>query len=231
MNKIVLEKLSSMSILYVEDDVLTHTVIANALSRYCHQLFSAYDGEEALMIHQTNPIDMYIVDISLPKMNGLSLIRHIRKDQKKVPIIITSAHTDQEYLLEALTYTLEHYLVKPFEFEILMDVIAQYIAKEYQLDNTLMIDEHTILDVTMKRLLIDNQPIALEPKEFACLELLCRNINKVLHYELIERYIYREEVMSRSAIRTLISNLNKKLAQKRIRNVSGEGYMFFMAQL
>lgn len=228
MNKIILEKLASMSLLYVEDDMLTHTIVASALSKYCHQLYSAYDGEEALMIHQTNPIDMYIVDISLPKMNGLNVIRHIRKDQKKVPIIITSAHTDQEYLLEALTYSLEHYLVKPFEFDKLMNVIADYIAKEYLLDNMVLIDEKTMLNLTTKTLFIDNHPIALEPKEFACLELLCRNTNKVLHYDLIERYIYREEVMSRSAIRTLISNLNKKLGQKRIRNISGEGYMFFM---
>jgi DNA-binding response OmpR family regulator len=227
MNKIILEKLASMTLLYVEDDTLTHTIIASALAKYFHRVFSAFDGEEAWMMHQTNPIDLYIVDISLPKMNGLQLIKHIRKEQKKAPIIITSAHTDQEYLLEALTYTLEHYLVKPFEFDKLIEVIVNYIAKEFSLENKMVIDEKTFLDITTKTLVVDHFPIALEPKEFACLELLCRNTNKVLHYDVIERYLYQEEVMSRSAIRTIVSNLNKKLGQKSIRNISGEGYMFF----
>jgi len=230
-----IEKIKTLNVLYVEDDLNNQIIISKALQLYCKDVLVASDGQEALYFYENNKelLDILVVDISIPKINGLELIKKIRSSNKKIPIIITTAHTDQEYLLEALSYQLEAYIVKPFSFEKLMSVFEEFIQKEYDITNfvDMDIDENIQLNLSRNELLIKNISIALEPKEFKFLFLLTKNINKIINYDVIEYYVYGEQSMSKSAIRTIVSNLNKKLKKKYILNYSNEGYMLFVNNL
>lgn len=228
-----IEKIKTLNILYVEDDLNNQTIISKALALYCNDVIVASDGEEALYFYENNKelLDILIVDISIPKINGLEVIKKIRTTNKKIPIIITTAHTDKEYLLEALTYQLESYIVKPFSFEKLMSSLEEFIQKEHSIASFMNIDENIKLNLRRNELLIKDISIALEPKEFKFLFLLTKNINKIITYDVIEYYVYGEQSMSKSAIRTIVSNLNKKLDKKYILNYSNEGYMLFVKSI
>lgn len=230
--EVSLEKIKTLNILYVEDEVKTQNIISKALMLYCNDVIVANDGEEALYFYDNNKefLDILIIDISLPKINGLEVIKKIRDTNKKIPIIITTAHTDKEYLLEALTYKLESYIVKPFSFEKLMSILEEFIQREHSITSFVQIDKNIKLNLTMKELMVNEVIISLEPKEFKFLFLLTRNINKIVTYDIIEYYVYGEQSMSKSAIRTIVSNLNKKLNRKYILNYSNEGYMLFIKE-
>lgn len=225
-----MDRIKELNILYVEDDIKNQIVISKALKLYCNNVFVAGDGEEALFLYECNKniLDILIVDISLPKINGIDVIKSIRKENKTIPIIITTAHTDKEYLLEALKLKLDSYIIKPFSFEKLMLVLEEYIQRIYGLTSLIKVNEDFELNVTMKSIIIKEEVIFLEPKEFKFLFLLIKNINKIIAYDIIEHYVYGEQNMSKSAIRTIVSNLNRKLQKKYIQNYSNEGYMLFV---
>lgn len=224
-----IEKIKTLNVLYIEDDLKNQAIISKALELYCNEVIVASDGEEGLYFYELNKelLDILVVDISLPKINGLEVIKKIRQIDKKIPIIITTAHTDKEYLLEALTYKLESYIVKPFSFEKLMSIFEEHIQREFNITSYVQITESIKLNLTMNELEIKGFPVKLEPKEFKFLSLITKNINKIVTYDVIEYYVYGEQSMSKSAIRTIVSNLNKKLGHKFILNYSNEGYMFF----
>ncbi|RXJ78064.1 hypothetical protein CRV03_03585 [Arcobacter sp. F155] len=224
-----IEKIKTLNVLYAEDDLNNQTIIAKALDLYCNDVLVASNGEEALYFYESNKeiLDILVIDISMPKVNGLEVIKKIRTINKKIPIIITTAHTDNEYLLEALKYKLESYIVKPFSFEKLMSVFEEYIQREFNISSYIQITDSIKLNLTMNELEVRSVSIKLEPKEFKFLSLLTKNINKIVAYDVIEYYVYGEQTMSKSAIRTIVSNLNKKLGSKFILNYSNEGYMFF----
>ncbi len=229
-SKFSIEKIKTLNVLYIEDDLNNQAIISKALKLYCNEVIVANDGEEALYFYESNKeiLDILIVDISIPKISGLEVIKRIRQNNKKIPIVVTTAHTDKEYLLEALTYKLESYIVKPFAFEKLMSVFEEYIQREFNITSYVQITEDIKLNLTIHELEIKGISISLEPKEFKFLSLLTKNINKIVTYNVIEYYVYDEQIMSKSAIRTIVSNLNKKLKNKYIQNYSNEGYMLFI---
>lgn len=225
-----IDRIKELNVLYVEDDIKNQIIISKALKLYCNNVLVAGDGEDALYLYESNKdiLDVLIVDISLPKISGIDVIKSIRKENKVIPIIITTAHTDKEYLLEALKLKLDSYIIKPFSFEKLMSVLEEYIERVYGISSLIKINENIELDVTMKSIVINKEVVLLEPKEFKFLFLLIKNINKIIGYDIIEHYIYGDQSMSKSAIRTIVSNLNKKLQKKYIQNYSNEGYMLFI---
>lgn len=235
LSELSIDKIKTLNVLYIEDDINNQTIIAKALKLYCKDVILASDGEEALYFYENNKelLDILIVDISIPKINGLEVIKKIRSTNKKIPIVVTTAHTDKEYLLEALTYQLEAYIVKPFSFEKLMSVFEEFLQKESSISSfvDMDIDENIKLNLSRNELLIKGFSISLEPKEFKFLFLLTKNINKIISYDVIEYYVYGEQSMSKAAIRTIVSNLNKKLNKKYILNYSNEGYMLFVKTL
>ena len=97
-----LDRLKSLTILYVEDEALIRQNAVEYLSRYCHIVLEASNGEEGYALYKQHSPDLIISDIKIPKLSGLEFASNIRLEDKKTPIIITTAHTDTEYLLKAV---------------------------------------------------------------------------------------------------------------------------------
>ena len=108
-----MKKVNNSSILYIEDDDITRENIAAYLQRQCKQLYIASNGEEGLELFKTHDPEIIITDIEMPKLNGLDMAKKIRKLSPTTQIIITTAYTSNEYLLQAVNLHLVQYIVKP----------------------------------------------------------------------------------------------------------------------
>jgi len=126
------ETTSDLSIIYIEDDLS----IQNAMSKYLTKFFKfvsvANNGLEALELYKNNKFDIVITDLSMPKMNGIDMIEEIRKIDEGQPILVTTAHSESEYLLSAIKIHVDGYIIKPFDYEALnfeLFKISQKIQK------------------------------------------------------------------------------------------------------
>jgi CheY-like chemotaxis protein len=110
------------SVLYVEDEELVRQSMEQLLANYFDEVTTAANGQEALEVFQKKPHDIIITDIQMPTMDGLELIGHLRKIDKDLPIIITTAFSDEEYLLQSIELKIDKYLLKPFSKEDAMEI-------------------------------------------------------------------------------------------------------------
>lgn len=128
-NKMSYEKLKQLSLLYVEDDNDTREASATILEDYVGKLIVAKNGKEALELLSQNSIDLILTDILMPKMNGIEMIRKIRegKINPQIPIVITTAHTETQYLLDAIHLRVDGYILKPIVIGDLLDTLTKVV--------------------------------------------------------------------------------------------------------
>lgn len=126
------KKIEEMNLLYVEDDEDTLQASAIILEDYIKNLFLARNGEEALEIFEKHPIDIVITDIMMPKLNGIEMIKVIRQKSLTIPIIITTAHTEAQYLLDAINLQVDGYILKPVVIKDLFALLEKVILPTLQ---------------------------------------------------------------------------------------------------
>jgi len=125
-----LEKLKELKMLFVEDEPDLINIISTTLTKLNLNFLTANDGEEALEIYKNNlDIDLIITDINMPKMNGLALIENVRDIDSSLPVIVMSAHTEQEYIKKAAQLGVTSYLLKPFDFIKFIDLVSKLDIK------------------------------------------------------------------------------------------------------
>ncbi|MCG3651088.1 response regulator [Aliarcobacter butzleri] len=133
MKKINLHLFKHIKLLYVEDDLMTQEEVSFFLEKYLGELYLAKNGEEAINIFFKNKIDLIITDIQMPKMNGLEMSKRILEINPKIPIIITTAYNDCEYLNQAMDLGIDKYISKPFNLETLLTMIEKSLPLEHEL--------------------------------------------------------------------------------------------------
>lgn len=118
-----IEKLKKLKLLFVEDEAELLNILCSTLEKLNANFILAKNGEEALkVLEEHKDIDIIITDINMPVMNGLELIKTV-KETRNTPFIITSAHTEKEYIDKAKELGVDHYLLKPFDFIKFLDLI------------------------------------------------------------------------------------------------------------
>jgi DNA-binding response OmpR family regulator len=208
------------SVLYVEDEVEVLDNIANLLKKFFKNFYKATNGIEALEIFYENDIDILLVDIEMPKMNGIDFIKEIRQTHENVKIIIISAYTKTDYLLESVEFNLSKYIVKPLtsdKIHLLLDTLNNY----YKNHNSITLLCGIEIDRATLKLKYEDKEHIITKKEFYFLERLAAN-RMVTYYDIIS--LWTEGVPSDSAIRSFIKHLRKKLPNGILKNRSGEGY-------
>ncbi len=103
--------------LYVEDDLEIQQEMLNYMNKFFKKIVKADDGLEGLKAYQKEPFDLVITDLSMPKMNGLEMLEKIRFINKEQPVLITSAHSESEYMIKAIKIGIDGYIIKPFDYE------------------------------------------------------------------------------------------------------------------
>lgn len=221
--------LKNHTILYVEDELSIQKNMREYLVEYFKEVYVASDGVEGLeMYHKSRP-DALLLDINLPRMDGLSLAQTIRQKDKNVSIIMLTAFTDQDKLLQATELKLLKYLVKPIdllEFQKTLDLLAKELTQTMQI--CLPLSESYLWDKVNQKLLYNEEVVTLTSKEQRVLSLLAKNINKSISFEDIMAEAWTDEFdreISRNCVKNVISELRKKLPEGCIKSVYGKGYM------
>lgn len=210
------------TILYAEDDLALANQVIDLLEILDFKVLYAKDGLSALKIIQEEKIDILLLDISMPKLDGLKLLKQIRQNDNKTPVIMITALSDQQTLLNAVELNICRYLVKPFDRLKLEFALDKAIK---QVSNKIKLNDNMYLNVTTNELEINNELIKLSKKEFLLLEILLKNSPNIVDFYTICDYVYNDFDVSSDAIKSLVKNLRKKLNDKGIiQNANARGY-------
>lgn len=217
--------LKDLSILYVEDEEDVRRNAVEYLKRMTKEVFEAKDGKDAIAIWRDKKPDIIIADINMPKLNGLDMARYIRAKDQDVQIIIATAYTDTDYLMNAVELNLVKYLVKPITKEKLLGALSQSVEKIRDVSKfSVALSESCSYNAYSQFIECRDEQIKLTKNEILFMDLLAQYHNRTLTYQEIEDAIWPYEGMSQDAIRSLVRGLRKKVPEGTIENVSGVGY-------
>lgn len=227
MNGKMLDKLQTLKVLYAEDEEGIRKNIADSLRYYVKEVFETSNGDEAYLIYQDKAPDIILSDIHMPILNGIELVKKIREQDRKTPIIMITAHIDKKYLMDAVELHMEKYLVKPIDLDILLQTLEKCVSI-LDINNIvkLEVDKDYSYDFDKKELYYKNKSINLNKKEMLFFEVLIKNQRKITTYEELQSRVWDADIMTDSALRSLVRNLRKKLPTDIIINISGLGYRF-----
>jgi DNA-binding response OmpR family regulator len=213
--------LKDKNVLYIEDELDVLENISTILKQFFNEFYALSNAEDALDVFYDNHIDLLIVDIELPMMSGIEFIKQIRKTHKDIPIIIISAYTKTDYLLESIELKLEQYIVKPFTTQKIYSML-DYLNHLYMDEDAVEIVDGVVFSKQQSTISFDNQTYHLTPKEFKILDILSQT--KAISYDELSA-LWEDEVPSQNAIRSCIKQLRKKLPEGFLQNHSGFGYI------
>ncbi len=219
-----LEK-SNYTLLYIEDEAPTRMVTAMYLQNYFKEIYEASNGEEGLRLYQEKSPDIIITDIEMPKMNGLAFCQTLRNKDKHTPIIITTAYTSVEYLLQAVSLNLIKYLGKPLKEEEIkeaLDLCFEHL--ESQNPSIIQLTDTLYYDMLNQSLSSQEKLIPLSSSLSMLLNILLKNRTRIVSYQEIENEIWYDKVMTPDSLRTLVRKLRKIVGKEVIENISKTGY-------
>jgi heavy metal response regulator len=219
-----------MRILVVEDEKKVASFLKKGLEEEYYAVDCAYDGEEALYMVEANDYDLMILDIMLPKIDGLEVLQGVRGKGYPLPVLMLTAKDSVEDVVKGLDAGGDDYLTKPFAFaELLARVRALIRRKEREPAGELQVAD-LVLDPVTHAVSRGGQEIELTAKEYALLEYLMRQVNRVVTRTMISEHVwdYHFDPMT-NVIDVYVNHLRNKIdlnsSQKLIHTIRGVGYM------
>ena len=219
--------LKNLNILYIEDEKNIRLNIKKTLELFCENVFDTENISNAKKILTTQRIDIIISDINLPDMSGIDFVKEIRISDKTIPIVLLSAYTDKEFLLEATKLKLVDYLTKPIDFKNLNNALQKCVEEILYNSRYIITFKNNIqYNVSHHCLIDDNKDeIHLTSKEIDLLNFLIKNNNRVCSSDELKLAIWDDYLEATdSALKNLLNKLRKKIGKESIINISGVGY-------
>ena len=218
-----------MRILVVEDERRIAAFIKRGLEEEHYAVDVAYDGEEALDWAAVVGYDLILLDILLPKKDGIQVCRELRDRGSKVPILMLTARDAVEDRVRGLDSGADDYLVKPFAFQELLARIRALLRRQSEVKTAQIQVGDLVLDTVTRRATRTGQVIELTAREYALLEFLMRHPRQVLSRTQIAEHVWDYDFFSTSnVVDVYIGYLRRKIDkgfdQKLIRTVRGAGY-------
>lgn len=218
-----------MRILVVEDELDLCDSIAEGLQIDGYAVDTCYDGKDAYELITTETYDLVVLDLNLPRMDGIDILKEVRTNNKDVKILILSARSTVNDKVLGLDTGANDYLAKPFEFEELEARIRNLLRRTFTQENIILTCERISLNTVTRTAFVDSVELQLTRKELALLEYFLLNLNKVISQEELMEHVWNMEADSFSnAVRVHIASLRKKLktalSYDPILTKIGEGY-------
>ncbi len=226
-----MKKKSNYNILFIEDEQTLREIFCDTLSKMYKKVFEASNGLEALEIFQNNKIDVVITDINMPNMDGIEFLKELRKIDQNCKIIILTAYTNTEYLLDATELNITKYLIKPIDMEQLLDALdlASEQTKNFEVlrKDIFEIKDGYVWNFAKKALFLNAKEIKLTKKEKLILNTIFSNPNKELNYKTLINAVWdKYDIEHKDTLKTMIASIRKKLPKDTIRTVYSIGYMY-----
>lgn len=215
-----------MRILLAEDDRLIGTAIRQALKDAAYALDWVKDGESALAAIDTQTYDLLLLDLGLPRKDGLAVLNQLRQAKQSLPVIVITARDTLEDRIEGLDMGADDYLVKPFAINELLARIRAVTRRHLGAGNPVLGNGILELDPATHVAVRDDTRATLSSREFALLQALLIRPGAIRSRTELEGSIYgwNEEVES-NAVEFIIHSLRKKLGSDAIKNIRGVGWM------
>lgn len=220
-----------MRLLVIEDDVTLRETLTQKLTEAGFAVEQAADGTEGLYFAQEYPIDLAIVDLGLPGMSGLDIIRQVRADGKTYPILILTARDRWEDKVDGLSAGADDYVVKPFHFEEVSARVNALLRRSGGWASSQLDAGPVSLDMSRQELKVSDEAIELTSFEYKIIEYLMVRAGQVISKaELTDRLYDQDFERDSNVIEVFIGRLRKKMdpdnSIKPIETLRGRGYRF-----
>ena len=215
-----------IKLLLVEDDAHLGASIVHALPLSDYDPYWEKDGLKAKRTIFTQEFDLIILDLGLPNLDGLSLLKMIREHSLICPVLILTARESVSDRIAGLDLGADDYITKPFDVEELKARIRASVRRASGIVPTNIRFKKIFIDISKNRVEFNDQPINLPRREFSLLVYLLSNIGKVATKERLEQIIYSDGVaLSSNAVEVHIHQLRKKFYPALIKTIRGVGYI------
>ncbi len=219
-----------MRILVIEDEKKVASFIKKGLEEEHYAVDTAYDGETGFYMADVNEYDLIVLDLMIPKIDGLEVLKRIRSDKNNVPILVLTAKDTVEDIVKGLDSGCDDYLTKPFNFTVFLARIRALLRREkIEKEPLLKIADLTLSPVTHK-VTRRGKEIELTSKEYALLEYFMRNPDKVLTRTMISEHVWDYHFDSlTNVIDVYVNYLRRKIDKdfelRLIHTIRGVGYI------
>lgn len=217
-----------MRILIVEDDEMLAEAVAAALRQSAHLVTRAASGDEADRVLSGDEFDLVLLDLGLPRLDGLEVLRRLRQRRSRVPVLALTARDSPEDRVAGLDLGADDYLTKPFRLDELEARVRALIRRANALASSEIVHGRLRLDMAGRRLSFDGQPVELSARELAVVELLLMREGRVVTKQQIIDHLYGwDDASSVNAVEVFVYRLRRKLAFTGvdIKTVRGMGYL------
>ncbi len=219
-----------MRLLIIEDETELRESMAEGLKIDGYEIDTASDGETGLDLLFDNVYDLVLLDLNLPKLDGMDILREFRKENLETPVIILSARIGLDDKINGLDEGANDYLTKPFHFKELEARIRSLTRRNFVQKNTVLKLGELTYDTKTRETSINGEVIKLTRKESGILEYMLINQEKIISQEELIEHVWDTNADEFSgSVRVHISSLRKKLKEKLnydpIRNKVGQGYI------
>lgn len=219
-----------MRILVIEDEKKVASFIRKGLSEEMYAVDVAHDGEIGLEMALEKHYDVIILDVMLPKKDGMSVIRDLRASGSVTPVLMLTARAATQDRVQGLDFGADDYLTKPFYFEELAARVRSLLRRTSSEKSTVLVCGELSLDTVTHRAMRSGKEFELTTKEYSLLEYLMRNKGRVLSRSLIQQHVWSYSFDTESnIIDVYVKRLRGKIADegvaRMIRSVRGVGYI------
>ncbi len=220
-----------MRLLLIEDDAALRLGLARQLEADGYRVDQAADGEDGLFQAREYPVDLAIVDLGLPKLNGLTVVQRLREDGRTMPILILTARSSWQDKVVGLEAGADDYLVKPFEYGELAARVKALLRRSLKAASDVLVLGPVSLDFSAQAAMLNGAPLDLTTFEYRVLEFLVRERARVVSKQELSDYLYpHDEDRDSNVLEVLIGRLRRKLdpggTLAPIETLRGRGYRF-----
>ncbi|PWE21602.1 DNA-binding response regulator [Aliarcobacter skirrowii] len=216
--------MKNLKVLIVEDEIDLANLIKSSIKELFFKVVIAKDGLEAIKKFDSFKPDIIISDIMMPNLNGLEMSKKIKEKYSETPIVILSAHSHKEMLLEAINLGISKYFIKPFDIEEFIEYLKE-LSNKINKNKSIKLKDNFVFDFNNLSLYQNDILVNLTKRERQFLALLIENKNSYVTTLDIKKTLWKNEIVSDERLRTFIKRLRAKTSKELIENVSSQGYM------
>lgn len=215
-----------MRLLLVEDDLMIGESVLDLLRAENYAVDWVKDGVTADTALLTQTYDLVLLDLGLPRRDGLAVLRELREHKNLTPVLIATARDAVAQRIEGLDAGADDYIVKPYDLDELLARIRALIRRAAGRAEPLYQHQGVSIDLVTREATVVGQPVVLSAREWAVLQMLLAHPGRVLSRKQLEEKLFkRKDEVSSNAVEVYVHGLRKKLGAALIQNVRGVGYM------
>ena len=219
-----------MRVLLVEDDPRIARDVAAALAASGYVVEQEGDGEEAWFKGDTEEYDAVVLDLGLPGLDGLSMLKRWRANGRRFPILVLTARGTWSERVEGIDAGADDYLAKPFRMEELLARLRAILRRSTGQSSSLLAAGPVALDTRQMRVTVDGVPVSLSPQEYRLLSYLMHHAGRVVSQLELTEHLYAQDFERDSnAIEVLVGRLRRRLGVDLIETRRGFGYIIDLA--